>query len=100
MISVSDKIEQIAAGINAVECPDVESPYCRAMLNYLRGNIDHITNACSITLYGRSTNEVKYCIMHDKDGVKLFGLPVYDEELLKLPKVTFSVKDIKDRVYG
>ena len=97
MISVEEKIREISKILNTKELPFIERPYCRAVISFLYNQMDKIPDDVTITMYGKNTEAVEYCVLKNSDGTRLFGLPLQDESVLELPKVSFSLKELKER---
>ena len=97
MKSVEDKLKIIKERVFCKEMPPTESAHCKILLMFLRKNIDILHEDNVLRIYGPNPHDAQYSAVYDKYGNLIFGPPLKNKNILKMPQISFLIKDIRDK---
>ena len=95
--SIAEKLDIIRERVFCKKMPEVDSPHCKKLLTFLRDNINSISEDSLLRIYGSNPHDAQYSAVYTKNDTLLFGPPLENAEVLKLPQISFTIKEIKER---
>ena len=95
MKSIAEKLEIIKERVFCEEMPQLDSRHCKEILTFLRENINTLPEDARLRIYGTNPHDAQFSAVYNRRGELVFAPSLEDEEVLELPQVSFTIKEIR-----